>query len=101
MKKFFTLTGLAFTLVTGAVGVAEAANNDNGINSVESTSYVNTIQIQSCNFWNYDMNARGYVCSGYPQNVTVPDGFATQQEFQQMQAKIDDLEARLRKLEGH
>ena len=67
------------------------------------TSAVTSIpgyRFAACSYWNYSSEANGFVCTSFPPNVEVPDAHSVSVELQRLQSKIDELEARVRKLEG-
>ena len=51
--------------------------------------------LKGCSFWFYSSEARGYVCSS-PTTVNVVDSF----EFMSLQNEVNNLRARVRRLEA-
>ena len=52
-----------------------------------------------CNFYSYSTEARGYICSSPGMTIRVPYASDTQRVISALEAKIEQLEARVKKLE--
>jgi hypothetical protein len=77
MKKFLVVSFLG-SLLIGATATAQVSSN----------------YISSCNSWSYSSSAGGYLCSGYPMNLQVVDPYSLNSKIQQLEARIQKLEAK-------
>ena len=55
--------------------------------------------IQPCNYWRYDSDARGYVCSSTNISFQVMEAYEVESYISDLQQQIDDLTRRLRDIE--
>lgn len=94
------LFSASMLLLLSFSNVGAQAQSD--VRLVEGAS-VNSLQayrFAACSYWNYSSEANGFVCTSYPPSVEVPDARSVSAQLNQLQSKIDELEARVRKLEG-
>ena len=96
MKLFSTFAVLAtfFSINSNAAEV---------IDSPKINGFVRSYTVGACNNWTMVRDANGmyaYGCFSYPQSVNVPDSFDVSRALDAALQKIEDLEARVRKLES-
>jgi hypothetical protein len=87
------MKSILFSLVLMVVGVAQAQLNKDI--RPETLTYYN---VYNCTGWMFSGN--GYVCSGYPMSVQVPDAYSTSDNFKALDARIKALEAKVQLLEA-
>ncbi len=90
MKALTVISALALTL-----GSTMAFSED-----MVEKSNIRTVQMRSCDFWSYNSEVRGHVCSGYPSSVSVAEAWSTNDEVRRLKDRIADLERRLEALEA-
>jgi hypothetical protein len=90
MRKVFVVSALV-------IGSAVWANHSIEAQDTESLRSYN---FGACNFWTYSSDSRGYLCSSYPSQVTVPDAYSVEEENRQLRTRIEDLEKRVKALES-
>ena len=89
------MKSLIFAAILGLAGIA-------GADQIHTNAFIPTRDVQSCNFWTYHSHqnaSSGYLCSGSPMRVEVPDAWAVNQAFTQLEMRIQQLEARVAALE--
>jgi hypothetical protein len=56
-------------------------------------------RVNNCNFWSYQTGGTGgYICSGYPQSIVVPDAYSTADIMTKLEERILKLEAKVQLL---
>lgn len=66
----------------------------------QAQALIDAHSIQPCTFWKFDVSSAGYLCVINPRTILVPDAQSTALALQNLQQKIEALEARVKELEG-